>query len=286
MKISTKVIVAAFLFIPISNQLLAQSYITYPLNLGDYWQYEVEELYIYQSYEVIGDTTFLNNGLTYKVLQRDSGSKIYRRFFEDKVYHYNNNLQEDQILYDFTLQPGDTVAVFPHENDTLIITLIDIRYNNIFGLDRKQWLFLFDYIPYIDDEVVFTITDSIGFTSADNIWEHYKLVGAIINGTTYGTIVSAKDYGEVIPRLFVLTQNYPNPFNPATKIKYQIPELSFVTLKVYDVLGNETVTLVNGEKQIGSYELEFNAKHSPSGVYFYRLEAGSFVETKKMVLLR
>ena len=91
MKISTKVIVAAFLFIPLSNQLLSQSYITYPLNLGDYWQYEVEELYIYHSYEVIGDTIFLSNGLTYKFLQRDSGSKIYRRFFEDKVYHYNNN---------------------------------------------------------------------------------------------------------------------------------------------------------------------------------------------------
>ena len=286
MKISTKVIVAAFLFIPLSYQLLAQSYITYPLNLGDYWQYEVEELYIYYSYEVIGDTTFLSNGLTYKVLQRNSGTKIYRRFIEDKVYHYNNNLQEDQILYDFTLQPGDTVAVFASENDTLIITLIDIRYNNIFGFDRKQWLFLFDYIPTIDDEVVFTITDDIGETSSGSYWENHELVGAIINGITYGTIVSAKYYGEVIPRSFVLTQNFPNPFNPTTTITYQIPGLSFVTLKVYDVLGNEIANLVNEEKPIGGYEVEFNAINLPSGIYFYRLRAGSFVETKKMVLLK
>jgi hypothetical protein len=89
-----------------------------------------------------------------------------------------------------------------------------------------------------------------------------------------------------MPLSFNLSQNYPNPFNPSTKIKYQIPELSFVTLKVYDVLGNEVAALVNEEKPVGSYELEFNATSLPSGIYFYRLQAGSFVETKKMVLLK
>jgi len=85
---------------------------------------------------------------------------------------------------------------------------------------------------------------------------------------------------------YSLSNNYPNPFNPTTNIKYKIPELSFVTLKVYDVLGNEITTLVNNEKPVGSYEVEFNATALPSGIYFYRLQAGSFVETKKMVLLR
>lgn len=85
---------------------------------------------------------------------------------------------------------------------------------------------------------------------------------------------------------FELTQNYPNPFNPSTKIKYQIPELSFVTIKVYDVLGKEVTTLINEEKPAGSYEVEFDASRLPSGVYFYRLQAGSFIETKKMILLR
>jgi len=87
------------------------------------------------------------------------------------------------------------------------------------------------------------------------------------------------------PTQFLLQQNYPNPFNPGTTIKYQIPELSFVTLKVYDVLGNEIETLVNEEKLIGSYDVEFNATVLPSGIYFYRLQAGSFVETKKMVFI-
>ncbi len=85
---------------------------------------------------------------------------------------------------------------------------------------------------------------------------------------------------------FSLEQNYPNPFNPKTTIKYQIPELSFVTLKVYDVLGREIVNLVNEEKPIGNYEVEFNATSLPSGIYFYRLQAGSFVESKKMILIK
>jgi len=88
------------------------------------------------------------------------------------------------------------------------------------------------------------------------------------------------------PLNYFLNQNYPNPFNPSTTIKYQIPELSFVTLKVYDVLGNEIATIVNGEKPAGSYEVEFDASTLPSGIYFYRLQAGSFAETKKMILMK
>jgi ligand-binding sensor domain-containing protein len=83
-----------------------------------------------------------------------------------------------------------------------------------------------------------------------------------------------------------LLQNYPNPFNPSTTITYQIPELSFVTLKIYDVLGNEITTLVNEEKAIGSYEKEFDGTALPSGIYFYQLKAGDFIQTKKMILLK
>ncbi|MFC2103117.1 T9SS type A sorting domain-containing protein [Bacteroidota bacterium] len=88
------------------------------------------------------------------------------------------------------------------------------------------------------------------------------------------------------PGSFQLYQNYPNPFNPITKIKYQIPKLSFVTLKVYDVLGNEIETLVNEQKPPGSYEINFNSSELTSGVYFYKLQANEFISTKKMVLLK
>jgi len=88
------------------------------------------------------------------------------------------------------------------------------------------------------------------------------------------------------PVQFQLYNNYPNPFNPVTTIKYQIPELSFVTLKVYDVLGKEVAVLVSDEKPAESYEVEFYAEGLTSGIYFYTLITGSFRETKKMVLLR
>ena len=102
--------------------------------------------------------------------------------------------------------------------------------------------------------------------------------GQIVNGIN--------DYIPQIPTDYALYQNYPNPFNPSTTIYYSIPELSLVTLKVYDVLGSEITTLVNEEKLIGSYEVEFNATTLPSGIYFYKLQAGNFVETKKMVLMK
>ena len=91
---------------------------------------------------------------------------------------------------------------------------------------------------------------------------------------------------------FELSQNYPNPFNPTTKIRFTIPvtlsgvEGSLVTLKIYDVLGNEIATLVNEEKPAENYEVDFDGNGLPSGIYFYQLKAGSFVETKKMILLK
>ena len=85
---------------------------------------------------------------------------------------------------------------------------------------------------------------------------------------------------------FALKQNYPNPFNPSTIFKYSIPTQSKVIIKVFDILGNEIETLVNEEKPVGEYESTWNAANLPSGVYFYQLKSGKFIQTKKMILLR
>ena len=85
---------------------------------------------------------------------------------------------------------------------------------------------------------------------------------------------------------FILYQNYPNPFNPSTAIQFEIPERSFITIKVYDVLGNEITTLVKEEKPAGKYNFNFDGTSFSSGIYFYQLKTGSFVETKKMILLK
>jgi hypothetical protein len=90
---------------------------------------------------------------------------------------------------------------------------------------------------------------------------------------------------------FTLSQNYPNPFNPSTKIQYAVSERQFVSLKVYDVLGNEIATLVNEEKPAGSYEVEFSVGQNSilslsSGIYFYQLKTDSHIKTMKMFLLK
>ena len=91
---------------------------------------------------------------------------------------------------------------------------------------------------------------------------------------------------ETVPKVFALHQNHPNPFNPTTAINYSIPEDGYVTLSVYDVLGNEVAILVDEQKQSGRYEVNFDASALPSGIYFYRLQTGNFTQTKKMILLK
>jgi len=88
------------------------------------------------------------------------------------------------------------------------------------------------------------------------------------------------------PQRFQLFANYPNPFNPSTIIKYQVPQTSLVTLRVFDILGREIAFLVNEEKPAGTYNIQWNASNMSSGVYFYRLNAGNFIDTKRMILLK
>jgi len=88
------------------------------------------------------------------------------------------------------------------------------------------------------------------------------------------------------PSEFALLQNYPNPFNPTTKISWQSPVNSRQTLKVFDILGNEVATLVDEEMEAGYHSVDFNGSNLSSGVYFYRVQSGSFIDTKKMILLR
>jgi hypothetical protein len=110
---------------------------------------------------------------------------------------------------------------------------------------------------------------------------------AKIDGVEYGTQITRiddKTYNQ--PKSHILYQNYPNPFNPITKISWQFPVRSLQSLKVYDVLGNEVVTLVNEEKSAGYYEVDFDGSRLASGIYFYVLRSGDFVQSRKMLLLK
>jgi len=159
--------------------------------------------------------------------------------------------------------------------------------------DGRSW----EMIGYVAGYGTTTEPKSYSFTD-ENVNPgsyEYRLKQIDFDGScTYSDIIEVVVEAQM---KFSLEQNYPNPFNPTTKIKFTIPvtlsevEGSLVTLKVYDILGNEIATLVNEEKPAGSYEVEFSSQSSKvrnltSGIYFYRLQAGNFIQTKKMVLLR
>ena len=125
---------------------------------------------------------------------------------------------------------------------------------------------------------------SVCFTDLNTGWTAGKN-GTILHTTNGGiTYADVKTNGNSTPKEFYLLQNYPNPFNPNTRIQFAINSEELVTLKIYDVLGNEIETLVNETKPAGEYQFIWEANKLASGVYFYRLQAGDFISTKKMIL--
>ena len=152
----------------------------------------------------------------------------------------------------------------------------------------------------------FTVTSNgVYFLAKDSVsWTYAGLKNLTINNlVSYGDTTFALTQGNggyllrhqkalgvieksFVPASFSLSQNYPNPFNPSTHVQYSISNLQFVKLKVFDVLGREVATLVNEQKGPGTYTVDWNASGFASGIYFYRLEAGTFVDVKKMLLLK
>jgi hypothetical protein len=138
-----------------------------------------------------------------------------------------------------------------------------------------------DAFPYISpDGLYFFFTT---FKTGDLGYNPYWVDARVI----YSLITDVNDKRQSgSPEGFFLSQNFPNPFNPSTTISYQIPEPGFVSLKVFDVLGNEIATLVNEEKPAGNYEFNFDGTQLTSGIYFYRIVWDNFSETKKMSLIK
>ncbi len=127
--------------------------------------------------------------------------------------------------------------------------------------------------------------NSVHFIDSNTGWA-VGANGTILKTTNGGVSLVEEEEIDEIPTDYSLSNNFPNPFNPSTKIRYSVPQTSNVMIKVFDILGKEIETLVNEEKPIGTYEITWSAGNLPSGIYFYRLQAGSFVETKKMVLMK
>ena len=252
---------------------------------GVHWDY-------YQTRTIIGDTTINNyNFSAYNVpIYERSDSALIERHWYCSSTSVDSFITE--VHCDFTMLPGDTLIT-----TTGMIVMLS-RGDSVFFGENQPYIRILTtgcrYDSWTDH--VLLISKKFGLIHMDangiDLWFDIWLKGALIDGVLYGdtTVVSVDEFEE-IPIQFALEQNYPNPFNPFTTIKFSIPFIEtghapYVQLKVYNVLGTEVATLIHEEKSVGTYEVEFDASNLPSGVYFYRLQAGSFRETKKMLILK
>jgi len=159
----------------------------------------------------------------------------------------------------------------------------EIEKSNVKGQTSSEW----SKVGYVSGNGTSTDIHNYQFTEKGlNSGKYkYRLKQIDFNGNfDYYDLTEEVIIG--IPDKYSLSQNYPNPFNPVTNLEFEIPELGFVTLKIYDVMGRELITLVNENKEPGYYIVRFNGSKLSSGVYFYRMTAGEFVAVKKFVVLK
>lgn len=273
----------------------------YPLAVGNKWIYEgvfwdQAENYTYTYIRKVTDIVNKPNQLDYyEVEEYQAGSPAHNNYFEridslsGKVYRYDEDSVQSNNEYfidNLNAVPGDTIMSYRFPTE-FPYTLLNEGDTTIFQT-------LSHYKIYDSNNLVeyqYTLAHNFGLISVYNYFDFgsdIKLVkGAVVNNIVYGdTTITALNNDPTKILEFSLSQNFPNPFNPSTNIEYQIPNPGFVTLKVYDVLGNEVTTLVNEEKSAGSYNIEFNADKFSSGVYFYKLQSGNFLQVRKMLLLK
>jgi len=192
----------------------------------------------------------------------------------------------DTVTYEWVLYTADTteVVALPSDNDgadaqiTLQSGVVEGLLDD-FGVADGESITVQWNVRVADPTDTLDVTDQIDFDTREGAPAYNWLV------LTRGEVTSNEEFTEA-PRTFELEQNFPNPFNPSTKINYSIPENSQVTIEVFNVIGRRVATLVDREMVPGSYTVNFDASNLSSGMYFYRLQAGSTLITKKMTLIK
>jgi hypothetical protein len=171
--------------------------------------------------------------------------------------------------------------------DTLTHTILGElthSFPNPFVNDTVYWNFRYVAPDNILTDTLYSVANSVNGDSIPSEFDQWNF------GNNFIINVIDQPTGSIdkiiLPAQFVLEQNYPNPFNPTTMLSFVISQSSFVSLKVFDVIGKEMATLINEEKPAGNYEIQFDASGLSSGIYYYRLEANGYSKTNKMVLLK
>jgi len=277
----------------------------YPLSVGNYWVYNVFDWsYPYYSHYIytrkVVSKEILSNSKEYFVIEETENNypaifTVFERVdsMNGKILRYEENCStpdNEIIIEDFMAEVGDSILIGRFSHCSGILSLFEQEGTmDIFSQVKNYRNFRYDYLQSFGHRLVqgfgiHSISVSYDFGNTG-----YTLKGCIVNGIVYGdtTLTDVDDELNSLPTEYKLEQNYPNPFNPSTKISWQLPVSSWVTVKIFDALGREVETLVNEYQHAGNHSTLYIVNSTlPSGIYFYRLKAGDYVETKKMLLLK
>ena len=291
------VLIFLFSFIQVYSQCL-------PLQIGNQWHY-TPFLAGYDKVLIATDTVNINDVKYFRIdywsvdgspvngyfYDRMEGDSLYYRLYPtgDTLFLFNFNWTNEQII---STQVSDSCfrLLLIHRNDSTYLGVTATIYNSFLGVYC---------LGMTDTAWTSTSEDYSSFFGGIHTYFDGTLIGALIDGISYGTLYPVTVEDEIgLPTQFILEQNYPNPFNPTTKIKFTIPSVGtrhnaslksdgvFIQLKVYDVLGNAVATLVDEFREAGSYEVTFDASGFASGIYFYELRSGEYIQSKKMTLIK
>ncbi|MFZ1292493.1 MAG: T9SS type A sorting domain-containing protein [Melioribacteraceae bacterium] len=269
----------------------------YPLQIGNKWVYnnvgvsydnEPNPFNYYYSEEIIKDSIdnngnhyFLNNSMWLRI---DSSS--------GNIYCKNSLNDIEETLYLPLVKLNDEVL------STFYGIIKNVNFSDTLMWNQNKIQKTYEFYSLYTYQM--SLVQGIGITEKKNEFDFgystASLKGCVVNGKIYGdtTLVGIEsDESQSVPTNFSLSQNYPNPFNPTTIIEYSIPQYSVVNenfrslqLSVFDVLGREVKTLVNEIQKPGNYKIQFDGSKFTSGVYYYQLKSDSFIQTKKMLILK
>ena len=290
-----------------TNKILIDTSDFFPLQVGNLWQFRatISSGPEYINLEVIGDT-LLNNGLTYKYLRetdtygsfafnyyfrKDTGSVFL--YFGDSIacinreYKYFDFLLEDSTIWNVCRDLG------PCGNARGIgYTYYDYTYYTFLQKPLETKLFADVLVDSTDtvwvpcENRIYWLSKALGITRIFyfNVGD-FQLLGAIIDGQQFGTLVSIENEFNAIPSSFQL-KVYPNPFNSTVNFNFTLPLSGTVALSLYNILGEKVATIINEYRNFGSYNIEYNSSNIPSGIYLAELRQGKNSSIQKLILLK
>jgi hypothetical protein len=280
------VIIIIILFISWAQQICPQFA---PLNLGNVWIGLNADGTIFK--DTVTDTNYFFNNHIYSVIGDTSNGYFERFRQEDSLFveYFASGTQNNHKtpFYKYNAALGDTWSYDINGHARAVFNIVGEYPAIVFNIPVQIKQLYVDIGGLVGRRELWT--DEFGLlwgqeTEGGEVF--FRLKACVINGVVYGDTTTA--INDIISSAsnFNLYQNYPNPFNPNTIISYSLPSASKIKLIVYNALGQTVKLLENSYKQPGNYSVSFNASALPSGIYFYKLEAGQFTQVKKMILIK